>query len=344
VAHRALVVGAGNAGKAHAEALASLGIDFAGPVSGIATAADPAAIRDRSIDVVHVATTNDLHAPLVGEALRAEKHVVCEKPLAAYIGEAEMLVRRADETDVRSTICQNYRFMPLLVELRARVLAGELGEVHLARGSFLQDWLLLVGDDDWRMDPQRGGGSRTVADIGVHWIDLVECLTGRTAESVVAQVGYLHGRRTEDHASLLIRFSGGLQGACVVSQASAGHRNEVELSLDGTKGSAMWRSTSRDELWLGARDESAKVIARAGARAPEARALARKRPLPDEGRRNLLAAFYGELDGTRSPVPLPTFADGLRHVRFAAAAIESSRTGEWVDLEKMQTTFTIAPR
>lgn len=342
--HRALVIGAGNAGKAHAEALANLGIAYAGPVSGIATAADPAAIDDPSIDVVHVATTNDLHAPLVREALRAGKHVVCEKPLAAYIGEAEMLVRLAEESQVRSTICQNYRFMPLLVDLRSRVLGGELGNVHLARGSFLQDWLLLVGDDDWRMDPQRGGGSRTVADIGVHWLDLVECLTGRTAEAVAAQVGYLHGRQTEDHASLLIRFSGGLQGACVLSQASAGHRNEVEVSLDGTRSSAMWRSTSRDELWLGSRDAAPKLIPRAGAHAPEARALARRAPMPDEGRRNLLAAFYAEIDGTPSAVPLPTFADGLRHVRFAAAAIASSKSGEWVDLAKLQTTFTSVPR
>lgn len=333
------MIGAGNAGNAHADALASLGIERAGPVSGIATAADPAAIRDPSIDVVHVATTNDLHAPLVREAFLAGKHVVCEKPLAATIGDAEVLAELAEQTGRRSTICQNYRFMPLLVELRARVLAGELGDVHLARGSFLQDWLLLVEDEDWRMDPQRGGGSRTVADIGVHWLDLVECLTGRAAEAVTAQVGYLHGRQTEDHAGLLIRFTGGLHGTCVLSQASAGHRNEVEVSLDGTKGSAMWRSATRDELWLGSRDETAKVIARGEVRAPESRALARRTAAADEGRRNLIAAFYAAIDGTPSAVPLPTFADGLRHVRFAAAAIESWQTGGWVELAKVRRSF-----
>src|SRR5204862_235751 len=116
-----------------------------------------------------------------------------------------------------------------------RVAAGDLGPVHLARGTFLQDWLLLGSDDNWRLDTSRGGVSRTAADIGVHWLDLVETITGRHVEAVVAQLGYLHGRKTEDHAGLLIRFAGGMQGVCTLSQASAGRRNEVELSLDTSR-------------------------------------------------------------------------------------------------------------
>jgi predicted dehydrogenase len=338
VAHRALVVGAGNAGKAHADALERIGIEVVGPLSGTATVADLAPLRDPAIDVVHVTTANDLHPPLVREALRAGKHVVCEKPLAGDLHGAEQLAEWAQLSGRHTTVCQNYRFLALIAELATRVAAGDLGPVHLARGAFLQDWLLLGSDDNWRLDTSRGGLSRTAADIGVHWVDLVETITGRHVEAVVAQLGYLYGRKTEDHASLLIRFAGGMQGALTLSQASAGRRNELELSLDGTAGSATWLSERKDELWLGARDRAPQILKRSGVRSDPARALAKRPPGADEGRRNLLAAFYGTLDGKPSPVPLPTFEDGLRHVRFAQATIVSARRRTWVEIEEMRTT------
>jgi predicted dehydrogenase len=335
VAYRALVVGAGNAGKAHAEALSELGIEHGGPISGVATVSDLAPLRDPAIDVVHVATTNDLHLPLVREALQAGKHVVCEKPLAADVWSAETLASIARATGLRTTICQNYRFLPLLAELRERIRSGDLGPLHLARGSFLQDWLLLVSDDNWRIDASRGGMSRTVADIGVHWLDLVETISGQQVDAVVAQVGFLHGRKTEDHAGLLVRFGGGLQGVCVLSQASAGRRNEVEIAFDGEQGSASWRNDQPDLLWVGARDRPVRVIDRVSLTSSAARELASSPPSANEGRRNLLAAFYASLDGTRPPVPLPTFDDGLRHLRFAVAAILSARRGSWVELSEV---------
>jgi predicted dehydrogenase len=341
--HRALVVGAGNAGKAHADALTGLGIDVVGPLSGTAAVADLAPLRDPAVDVVHVTTANDLHPPLVREALRAGKHVVCEKPLAGDLEGAEKLAEWAKLTGRHTTICHNYRFLPLVAELAARVRMGELGPVHLARGSYLQDWLLLGSDDNWRLDTSRGGLSRTAADIGVHWLDLVETITGRHVEAVVAQLGYLHGRKTEDHAGVLIRFAGGLQGACTLSQASAGRRNEVELSLDGSAGSATWLSERRDELWLGVRDRSPKIVTRSTVRSPSARQLGQRPAGAEEGLRNLFAAFYAMLDGTPPPVPLPTFDDGLRHVRFAEAVIVSARRRAWVEIAEMTTTIARVP-
>src|SRR5207253_10440419 len=164
-------------------------------------------------------TANDLHPPLVREALRVGKHVVCEKPLAGDLEGAEKLAEFAKLSGHQTTICQNYRFLPLVAELASRVAAGELGPVHLARGAFLQDWLLLGSDDNWRLDTSHGGVSRTAADSGVHWLDLVETITGRHVESVVAQLRYPHGRKTEDHPGLLIRLAGGLQGARLPSRA-----------------------------------------------------------------------------------------------------------------------------
>jgi predicted dehydrogenase len=350
MAHVGLVVGAGNAGNAHADALTALGIEVVGPISGMATVADPAPIRDPAIDVVHVATANDLHLPLVREALRAGKHVVCEKPLAPEIYHGEALVDLARSAGTLTTVCQNYRFLPLIAELAERVRRGDLGTVHLARGGFLQDWLLLVGDEDWRIDPSRGGMSRAVADIGVHWIDLVEFVTGNVVESVVAQLGYLHGRKTEDHAGLLVRFEAGSQGVCAFSQATAGHRGDFEVSLDGTVASATWRAERRDELWIGTRDRSPLVVTRATLTSVAARALAMSSSasIPasaaTEGRRNLLASFYAALDGLEPPLTLPTFEDGLRHIRFAAAAVISERTRAWVDVASVKThSFVLKP-
>ena len=220
-------------------------------------------------------------------------------------------------------------------ELR-RGRAG-LGRCILPAG-FLQDWLLLGSDDNWRMDTSRGGVSRTAADIGVHWLDLVESITGRHVEAVVSQLGYLHGRKSEDHAGLLIRFAGGMQGVCTLSQASAGRRNDVELSLDGTLGSATWVSQRRDELWLGGRDRPPDVVTRSSVRSESARQLAKRVSGGDEGRRNLLAAFYAALGGTPSAVRLPTFEDGLRHVRFAEAVIVSARRRAWIEIDEMKTT------
>ncbi|HEY7624017.1 MAG TPA: Gfo/Idh/MocA family oxidoreductase [Candidatus Limnocylindria bacterium] len=335
--HRGLVVGAGNAGKAHADALTSIGVGVVGPISGTAALADPRPLHDPSVDVVHVTTTNDLHLPLVREALRAEKHVVCEKPLAGDLVAAETLAELARLSPMRTTLCQNYRFLPLTAELGARVASGELGPIHLARGGFIQDWLLLVSDQDWRLDAARGGMSRTAADIGVHWLDLVETVTQKHVEAVVAQLGYLHGRQTEDHAGLLIRFTGGMQGVCTLSQASAGHRNEVELSLDGTLGSATWRSERRDELWLGGRDREPRLVNRFDLTSRAGKQLA-ARPSADEGRRNLLAAFYAALDGTEPPVALPTFEDGARHVGFAEAVVLSARRREWIEVADVRGT------
>lgn len=332
---RALIIGAGYAGQRHAEALGEIGIPFDGPLSAREVASDPSAIRDPRIHVVHVCSTNDLHAPLVTAALDAGKDVVCEKPLALDVPTATELAALAERSGRLAVVAYNYRFHPMIVELSARVATGALGALHSVRGAFLQDWLLLPTDDDWRVDASRGGASRVVADIGAHWVDLVEVVTDRAVERVVAQVGRLHDRGTEDHASLLLQLGGGLAATCVLSQAAAGHRNDVELSLDGSLASATWRHERPDELWIGQRG-TARVITRGGGEltSVDAARLGALPSEPNEARRNLLAAVYARLRGVeRTPAaPLPTFADGLRHLRVAAAALESTRRRAWVDI------------
>ena len=331
---RAAVVGMGYAGHRHADALRELGIAFVGPLSARDVARDASALRDPKIQVVHVCSTNDLHVPLAAMALDAGKDVICEKPLALDVGSALELAGRARASGRLAVLAYNYRFHPMVVELVARVAAGEIGAVHDVRGMFLQDWLLLAGDDNWRVDAARGGASRVVADIGGHWLDLAECAIGRRAVAVVAQAGRLHGRGTEDHAAMLLRFDGGLTGSCVLSQAAAGHRNDVELSLDGAAGSLTWRHDRPNELWLGRRDDPRVLSRDATLISSEARRLASLSDGPNEARRNLIAAVYARLNGDGSPTaaPLPTFEDGVRHLRFAAAALESAKRDAWVEI------------
>ncbi len=329
----ALVVGSGYAGTKHAEALRELGIPFSGPLGARRAMEDPRALEDPAVSVVHVCAANDLHVALAGRALRAGKDVVCEKPLAVDVRGAEELVALAQKTRRLAVIAYNYRFHPLVVELAARV--AFLGPLHTARGSFLQDWLLLATDANWRVEEARGGASRAIADIGAHWLDLAELVSGKRIVAVAAQLGRLHGRGTEDHAGLLLRFSDGMTGTLMLSQAAAGHRNDKELSLDGLTGSATWRHERPNELWLGSRGGDAAVVERGDELiSPAARELAALPAGPNEARRNLLAAVYARLSGDeRAPAaPLATFDDGLRHARFAAAALESASREKWVSV------------
>jgi predicted dehydrogenase len=328
---RALVIGSGYAGVKHAEALDELAVPYTGPVSARRAMEDPRALDDPAVSVVHVCAANDLHVGLASRALRAGKDVICEKPLAVDVRGAEELVALARKSGRLAVLAYNYRFHPLVVELAARV--AFLGPLHTARGSFLQDWLLLATDANWRVEEARGGASRAIADIGAHWLDLAELVSGKRIVAVVAQLGRLHGRGTEDHAGLLLRFSDGMTGALMLSQAAAGHRNDMELSLDGATGSATWRHERPDELWLGSRGGDALVVRRNDELlSPAARSLAALPSGPNEARRNLLAAVYARLSGDKAApaAPLPTFEDGLRHARFAAAALESASRETWV--------------
>jgi predicted dehydrogenase len=327
----ALVVGTGGAGQRHIEALRELGIGATGPLSARDVARAPALLRDDAIRVVHVCAANDLHVPIASEALEAGKDVICEKPLAPDVAGARRLVDAARDAGRTAVVAYTYRFHPLVVELISRVRDGALGDPHLVRGAFLQDWLIDPVATDWRVDPARGGVSRVIADLGLHWLDIVEQATGHRAVAVLAELGRLHGRPTEDHAALLVRFEGGLQGACVLSQAAAGHRNDLEVAIDCASGALSWRWERPDELVVGS-PGSTEVIARDRVTSTAARALATRPASSNEGRRNLLAAVYARIDGS-TQAELPTFEDGLHHARFVEAAMRSAADSAWTLVE-----------
>jgi predicted dehydrogenase len=378
----AAVIGTGFVGAQHVDALRRIGVDVrvvaastdergaaAARALGVAAGTGDwaSAATDVSVDVVHVCVPNDLHRPVVLAALDAGKHVICEKPLGTSLSAGIEMLRAAERADRTTVLCHNYRFYPMVAELRLRVGSGALGKLHAVRGHYLQDWLLRPDTSNWRVDPARGGPSRALADIGSHLIDLAEVTSGRRLLRVLATIGTLYARRpdyrhrptftaattgdgesvdisTEDQAALLLEFEGGLGGSAAISQVAAGHGNDLEVSLDGAEASATWRQERPDQLWIGE-----PGVARLVARSPSdlgrgAQGLARLPAGHNEGwadaLRNLIAAAYAEMRGERDvaerkAAPLPTFADGVRHLAFVEAAMRSAAEERWVAIAEL---------
>ena len=251
---RAGIIGTGFMGTVHARAVRRAGGVVAGvvgssPESSLAGAERLGAERAADsveqllsavdVDVVHVCTPNATHAGLVRQVIASGKHVVCEKPLAVDVAEAEELVRLAAAAGVTATVPFVYRFYPMVREARSRVAHGTSGPVRLLHGSYLQDWLAEDADDNWRVDAAAGGASRAFADIGVHWCDLVEFVSGhritRVAARTVVAVPERSGKQvtTEDAAVVLFETDGGATGNLTVSQVSPGRKNRLWFSVDG---------------------------------------------------------------------------------------------------------------
>jgi predicted dehydrogenase len=292
------------------------------------------------IDIVHVCTPNATHAPLVRAAVAAGKHVICEKPLALDAYEAAELVALATEAGVTATVPFVYRFYPTVREARTRVADGTAGPVRLLHGSYLQDWLAEDTDDNWRVDGAAGGASRAFADIGVHWCDLVEFVSGhritRLAARVVTAVPERGGRRvhTEDAAVVLFETDRGASGNVTISQISQGRKNRLWFSVDGATESLCFDQENPDSLWIGGREVNRHLLRGTS----EHSAAARYTVVPaghPQGYQDCFDAFvadtYAALAGDR-PDGLPTFADGLRAAHITEAVIESSKTSSWIEV------------
>ncbi|MBX7126968.1 MAG: Gfo/Idh/MocA family oxidoreductase, partial [Cyclobacteriaceae bacterium] len=214
-------------------------------------------IREGDFQAVHICTPNNLHYPMAKAALLAGKHVICEKPLATTVKEAEELVQLAAEKKLVNAVSFNLRYYPLVRQMKRIREKGELGNVYSVMGSYLQDWLFYATDYNWRLEPDKSGDSKAIADIGSHLIDLIEYITGLTITEVMADFSTVHPTRkkplkavetysgkmlspsdyqdvpiaTEDYASVLLRFSNGTKGVVTVSQVAAGRKNRLSLEI-----------------------------------------------------------------------------------------------------------------
>jgi predicted dehydrogenase len=318
------------------------------------------------IQVVHICTPNFLHYSQSKAALLAGKHVVCEKPLATNLDEAAELVELAKETGLVNAVHFNLRYYPLARQMKAMRENGDLGDVYSIMGSYLQDWLFYETDYNWRLEPDKSGDSRAIADIGSHLMDITEYITGLKTVAVMADFNTIHKTRkkplkpvetysgkmlqpddyadvpinTEDHANVLLRFDNGNRGVITVSQVSAGRKNQLKLEIAGSKKTFAWNSEAPNEMWIGNRDGYNESLMRDPALVyPDARSLitfpgGHNEGFPDTSKQLFKEVYAAVAEGKQPDKPtFPTFADGYRELLICEKILESNRKQAWVTIE-----------
>ncbi|QKZ15292.1 Gfo/Idh/MocA family protein [Spirosoma sp. KUDC1026] len=318
------------------------------------------------IQVVHICTPNFLHYSQSKAALLAGKHVVCEKPLATNLDEAAELVELAKETGLVNAVHFNLRYYPLARQMKAMRENGDLGDVYSIIGSYLQDWLFYETDYNWRLEPDKSGDSRAIADIGSHLMDITEYITGLKTVAVMADFNTIHKTRkkplkpvetysgkmlqpddyadvpinTEDHANVLLRFDNGNRGVITVSQVSAGRKNQLKLEIAGSKKTFAWNSEAPNEMWIGNRDGYNESLMRDPALVyPDARSLitfpgGHNEGFPDTSKQLFKEVYAAVAEGKQPEKPtFPTFADGYRELLICEKILESNRKQAWVTIE-----------
>jgi predicted dehydrogenase len=363
---KAGVVGTGFIGVVHVEALRRLGIEVLGVVgSSRERAAERAAaeglpapydsyeamLADARIDVVHLTSPNNVHFEQAMAALNAGKHVVCEKPLAMDSGQTAQLLAAAQRSGLVHCVNFNIRCYPQVQEARERVD----GDARLVSGHYLQDWLLLDTDWNWRLEPEVGGRLRAVGDIGSHWLDLVQYVTGRRIESVMADLTTMipvrrqptgpvqtfssgdggptvdRSMETEDTAGILLRFEGGARGVVTVSQVSAGRKNSCSFEVDGSRQAVAWDSERPEELWIGHRDRPNELLLRERGDYPSGHAQG----FPDTFKALYRSVYTAVAAGGPPAEPdYPTFADGHEAALLGDAIARSAAEGRWATIDR----------
>jgi predicted dehydrogenase len=372
---RAGVIGAGFIGRVHARSARLAGARIAGVAASSPERADEAArelgaersydsaealIASEEIDVVHICTPNHLHLPLTLAALHAGKPVICEKPVALDSAGAAELVAAAAAAAVVATVPFAYRYYPTVREARSRARSGSLGELRLLHGGYLQDWLLDAADDNWRVDAELGGASRAFADIGSHWCDLIEFVSGQRIIALTARTAVANSERvrsaahsfsrgdggdgsravdTEDIAMLMFETDAGASGSAVVSQVSAGRKNHLWFEVSGSSEAVHFDQEQPETLWVGSRAGVQTIPRDYTTLSPEATAYVTLPGGHPQGFHDCFDAFVAETyDAIRGAEPadgLPTLADGLRATRITEAVLESAASGRWVEIRSL---------
>lgn len=376
---RTCIVGVGFVGAAHIEALRRLG-----NVEIVAVCDQPDAqkkadanfvprgyedfrqmLETEQPDVVHICTPNDSHYEIAMFAMQRGISIVCEKPLTRTLAEARTLAQTAKAHNIITAVNFNCRFYPQILQAKAAVQSGALGEIRAITGGYLQDWLFLETDYSWRLEPAVSGESRAFADIGSHWIDLAESVTGLRATEVLADFEtFLPTRKkptkpvasfsgmalrpedyeevpitTEDFCTALFRFENGAIGNCTVSQAYAGRKNQIQLSLSGSKGSLFWDSDNSNELWLGHRETFNETAAKdPSLLSPLARSAigypgGHVEGYPDTFKQGFRAMYDAIETHDAGNHVFADFAEGFRKMAIVDAVVQSAKTGGWVKIE-----------
>ena len=360
---RTAVIGTGFMGRVHLEMLRRLGTVEAFTVSPRREADFRNVLADAGADAVHICTPNALHFPMAQAALASGKHVLCEKPLAISAEEGRKLTELARTRGLRNCVCHNLRYYPMVQQMRRMREAGELGEVLVVQGTYSQDWLLYETDWNWRLDSKENGPARAMADIGSHWCDMAEHVTGLRITALCADLQTFHQTRkrpkgsietftgktapsgeytetaidTEDFGAVLIRMGKRTRGAFTASQVSAGRKNLLSLEVYGSKSSVAWNQERPDELWIGNRNTNNQILIKDPSLMKEAaRSYA---DLPgghsegyDDTFKQVFRRFYRSIEARDSEPEYPQFADGLRQLVLIEAELASHQRRGWVDV------------
>jgi predicted dehydrogenase len=375
---RAAIIGAGFMGRTHLEALRRLGnVDVQAVAASSREEAEALAssfgvdqavddfrrvLDDASIDAVHVCTPNALHFAVTEAALAAGKHVVCEKPLATSTADARKLIALARTAARRHATNHNLRYYPMVQQMRCMRESGELGEILVVQGTYSQDWLLYDTDWNWRVESRDGGPSRTMADIGSHWCDMAEHVTGLRITSLSADLQTFHKTRykpvgqiltfghakpgghagavaidTEDFGSVQFHMGSRTRGAFTASQVSAGRKNRLNIEIYGAKSSVAWDQERPDELWIGHRNSNNQIILKdPSLLLPGARSYADFPGGHSEGYddtfKQVFRRFYASIADPEASPEYPRFDDGLRQLELVEAELKSNRARAWVEV------------
>jgi predicted dehydrogenase len=371
------IFGIGFMGRVHTEALRRLGnVEVIGVAGRTAEAARKFAdslgierstgnyqdlIADADVSVVHICAPNDLHYAMADAAMRAGKHVLCEKPLASTVADASSMVALAKQKGLANCTLYNVRAYPQVQNMRRMCEAGEFGDIYVVQGTYSQDWLLYDTDWNWRIEQ---GPSRTFADIGTHWCDLAEHITGQRITSVCADLHTFHKTRkkpkhsietfagktlqpdeynevaikSEDFGAMMFAMGEDTRGSLTVSQVSGGRKNRLFIEIFGSKASAAWNGEVPEELWIGHRNEPNQIqIKDSVLMPPEARSYTDLPGGHSEGYpdtfKQIFRRFYRRVMDAQAPVDYPTFEDGIRQMRVLDAVLQSSQKKAWVTVQ-----------
>jgi len=375
----AAVVGTGFIGSVHLNTLRRLGIPVVGVLgSSAARGADRAKalgvakaygsldelLADPAVQVVHVTSPNVAHYGQVKAILAAGKNVICEKPLAMTSAQSAEMLAMARASGKVAAVCYNTRFYPLNQQAHGMMRAGELGDLRLITGHFHQDWLAKDTDWNWRLEAEEGGPLRSVSDIGTHWVDLTNFITGQKPVSVIAELATFIPERqkplgpvetfttskgatetrkieTDDAATILLRYGNGGRGMMSTSQVSHGRRGLLSWDISGSKASAAWSAEHPEDLWIGHREGPNQILLRdPSLMNPTGAAAAFMPGGHPEGFADTWAAFFTQVyrdvaRGGRGPESTwATFDDGHYEMLFCDAVLASAARGAWVDVAK----------
>ncbi|HEX8080931.1 MAG TPA: Gfo/Idh/MocA family oxidoreductase [Jatrophihabitans sp.] len=360
---QAAIVGTGFIAGVHAHAVRAAGGEVAAVLgSGAATtasgvramgarrgAADLAELLAApDVDVVHICTPNRTHTEMAQAALAAGKHVICEKPLATSVSDAQRLTELAGEAGRVASVPFVYRFYSSVREARNRIARDAAGPLWLLHGTYLQDWLSASDATNWRMDPALGGASRAFGDIGVHWCDLMEFTTGHRIVRLAAQLGSAYKERhlgdgtedrtdpgTEDGAVVVFQTDRGAMGSVVVSQVTPGRKNRLWFSFDGPDASYSFDQEAPDALWMGARDQNVVLMRGTEVFGQPASTYSRLPAGHPQGYQDAFNAYvcdvYAAVAG-HAPDGLPLFADGLRAAVLTQAVMDAAASQTWIEV------------